>query len=667
MRIKDGAEFLYEGVTAADGSLYLHLTQVVPPGTYDLYINANNFYSYHTQVTFEASSGPYAACNPVLYVDADGLHHTGEELGLTVTVSNVGQQDQNAAGILTLSCASPNVLILTANCGFGPLESGESQLIEGVFAIELTGEFEDTSQVQLVFSAAFDEISTESHAWLTLNAPQLALSAYQASNPAWHIEPGDSPQLTLYLANQGTGYAYSPVLDLSCDDPHAELSTHVLYPSQLAPQSGMELSNAFSLEISDTAPLDTPILIDYTLDAENGDADPGVIKVYVSRSGYHFENSWMGFAAQELASGFVNQWHRSQSRNHSVNGSCAMKFGGPLLGNYGSSAYGALTSPSLSLGSNATLRFHHWMDAELDADTGYAWDGGLVQISVEGGAWQPLTPLGGYPCLIRENPASPFAANTPVYSGSFDWTEAVFDLSAYSGNAAFRWIFGSDSSVTGAGWYIDDVSLDHDPPLPVELSSFTASVNNAGQIALTWVTQSEYGVLGYRVLRHTAPEPAAALAVSDLIPACNSTQQQLYIFVDDDAETPGWYHYWLLQADLDGGDCYYGPISIEYTQLQQSAPGLPLVTGLDAAYPNPFNARLFLPYALAGEELAVFRIYNQRGQLVRVMDVGRQAPGRYRLEWDGKDDSNRDCGSGVYRIVMQAGKERFQRQAVLLK
>jgi hypothetical protein len=51
----------------------------------------------------------------------------------------------------------------------------------------------------------------------------------------------------------------------------------------------------------------------------------------------------------------------------------------------------------------------------------------------------------------------PFAEGTPVFSGTADWTEACFDLSAYPGEIQLRFRFGTDGAVGAEGWYIDDV------------------------------------------------------------------------------------------------------------------------------------------------------------------------------------------------------------------
>ena len=128
-----------------------------------------------------------------------------------------------------------------------------------------------------------------------------------------------------------------------------------------------------------------------------------------------------------------------------------------LSGNYPSSASAMLTSVSFSLPSvPCQLSFWQWYDTES------YYDGGNVKISINNGTtW---TILGSY-----QNPYPEDAAysgnvgipNEPCFSGvSNGWQKVTFDLSAYAGKTVFlRWHFGSDASLTYAGWYIDDVQI----------------------------------------------------------------------------------------------------------------------------------------------------------------------------------------------------------------
>jgi hypothetical protein len=166
-----------------------------------------------------------------------------------------------------------------------------------------------------------------------------------------------------------------------------------------------------------------------------------------------------GWAHAAVTEGFADQWHRSSQRNHTAAGGWAWKFGDTAAGEYVNLADGALVSEPFELEMGGVLSFWHWIDAETSVGfPGRAQDGGLVEISVNGGPWTQVTPKGGHPYLIRAGEIpGPFAADTPVYSGSADWSRAVFMLDGVSGTVQLRLRFGSDGATGGEGWYIDDV------------------------------------------------------------------------------------------------------------------------------------------------------------------------------------------------------------------
>ncbi len=130
------------------------------------------------------------------------------------------------------------------------------------------------------------------------------------------------------------------------------------------------------------------------------------------------------------------------------------KVWGTVLGaDYTDDAGWTLTSPTVTLGSDldsATLDFAQWYAIE----DGY--DGGQVQISVDGGGFTLLTPVGGYP-----NSSIDGLGNQAGFTGgSGGWVSARFDLDAYIGHdIAVRWRFGSDGSIEDRGWYIDDIRI----------------------------------------------------------------------------------------------------------------------------------------------------------------------------------------------------------------
>jgi hypothetical protein len=125
----------------------------------------------------------------------------------------------------------------------------------------------------------------------------------------------------------------------------------------------------------------------------------------------------------------------------------------PFVGQYDNDADWTMTTLSeFSITSpNARVEFYQFMSAEAGKD------GGQLLISVDGGAWSLLTPVGGYP----DQTVAAFG-NGPAWTGEIDaWTLVSVDLSEYQGHLVkFRWRFRSDASINWyPGWYIDDLVI----------------------------------------------------------------------------------------------------------------------------------------------------------------------------------------------------------------
>ena len=155
---------------------------------------------------------------------------------------------------------------------------------------------------------------------------------------------------------------------------------------------------------------------------------------------------------------YVDDWHMETYRAHS--GSTCWKAGGEADDPYHDLSTSGLITPPFMLPPNAQLSFWHWLDLSWSSDADSAVDGAVVMISSGDGNWTPIPPVGGYPyatTVYLPNYVSPFDEGTPCYSGSSDWSEAVFDLSAYSGVVQLMFYLGADGMYNGEGWYIDDV------------------------------------------------------------------------------------------------------------------------------------------------------------------------------------------------------------------
>jgi hypothetical protein len=206
------------------------------------------------------------------------------------------------------------------------------------------------------------------------------------------------------------------------------------------------------------------------------------------------------------------------------------------------------------------------------------------------------------------------------------------------------------------------------PTVPVELSSFTATINAENYVLLTWVSQSESNISGYNVYRNTSDDLSSAIKISDLIQGTNSSEATTYTYLDQELEQSGTYYYWLQNVDLDGTMSFYGPVNVVFSVDEEGgSPEIPFATKLENAYPNPFNPNTNIRYQLKDAGDVKIDIYNTRGQLVRSFSRTHDAPGYYQINWDGRDSSGKSVSSGVYQYKMTSGKYSATKKMVLKK
>ena len=94
---------------------------------------------------------------------------------------------------------------------------------------------------------------------------------------------------------------------------------------------------------------------------------------------------------------------------------------------------------------------------------------------------------------------------------------------------------------------------------------------------------------------------------------------------------------------------------------------IPTVFDLRQNYPNPFNPSTTIPYQLPKETDVNIKIFNMRGQLVRVLVDEKQQPGYYNLIWDGHDDYLNPVSSGVYFYRMKTDEFEKIRRMTFIK
>jgi hypothetical protein len=236
---------------------------------------------------------------------------------------------------------------------------------------------------------------------------------------------------------------------------------------------------------------------------------------------------------------WVDDWHVSTEQAFS--GINSYKCGDPGAGQYRAFNDARLIAPQINnLPPNASLRFYYQIEAELSpAYPDSCYDGGIVELSANGGAYQQIFPDAPYPRTFRHyrggtTPANGSMPGLHCYSGTVTtWNDVLFNLSAFAGQTIqLRWRFGSDSLNYREGWYVDNVSVFApvvilpDPTVPINVT-----VNyNAGVLTLSWLDDAN---LFYRVYSADTPGGTATLlntvsTTSYVIPAGPAAVRKFY-------------------------------------------------------------------------------------------------------------------------------------------
>lgn len=421
-------------------------------------------------------SGPYLVLADTLIDDdlvgeslgnGDGDCDVGERIELILSLRNEGFETAFNTQA-TLSTTDSLCQILDDYEEYGDIPVGAEQPCLEDFDLLIDPRCPDGHRLDFTLHVECDS----AQAWnrdfsLDVQAPVITLDSYAVydvvgGNGNGRIDPGERFMLATTLANDGGEQATGLTILLDVQHPYVTILQGVATLDTLAVGGAGDPAPLFELEVAADCPDPDVIVAELLISA---DWDWGTAVEFPMPIGGFFDDMEAGpggWTTYVVTGGFINQWHLSNFRNYTPGGEWSWKFGAAGGSDYGSNADGALESEPVTLRTHSWLRFRHWMAAETsDSYAGYCYDGGFVEISLDDGeTWEQILPVGGYPYLIRNaDGSSPFPAETPAYSGVIEWQAAIFELAAETGEARFRFRFGSDDSVTDEGWYIDDVEF----------------------------------------------------------------------------------------------------------------------------------------------------------------------------------------------------------------
>ena len=96
-------------------------------------------------------------------------------------------------------------------------------------------------------------------------------------------------------------------------------------------------------------------------------------------------------------------------------------------------------------------------------------------------------------------------------------------------------------------------------------------------------------------------------------------------------------------------------------------PELPARFSLDQNYPNPFNNATSISFKISKRCDIVLEISNILGQRVYIFIVSDAQPGRYVINWDGRDDNGHYLPSGLYFYQLRTLDGNLTRKMTILR
>ena len=671
--ISQNGQILGTASTGSLGSAIIYLDE--PLSSTDpvrLIVTKHNYLPFDLYLDVYVPNGPNVIFSGVEVDDSDwdgdGMLDLGEQPLLDITLTNFGGVD--AYGISAL--LSTDDWYITITDSFEAIDNiahDSTITFAGAFQIEAASDIPDEYEIEFTLNI----IDMAGNAWeyqftLDVTAPSVIMTeVFIDDGNDLRLEPGESAQVHITLTNTGSGEARQLEGNLFTDSPYIDIILSEGMIALLETGNSDTLEPPFEVIASDTCPLSANIPIYLTISDEMGYFSTMMFEIIIGGIMESFEDGSPGWTHNSITAGFSDQWTLTDHRNYTPNGSICWHCGPADGSNYANNLDAGLLSPEYDILPGATLTFRHWMEAETSpSNIGLCYDGGMLQMSLDGSAFMQLFPVGGYNNCVLDNPnMGPFQALTYVYSGEIFWEEAVFDLDVFpDGVGIFRFRFGSNGSGAREGWYIDDVEMTYMASVQSP-TNFQGEWEDSVTIHLSWSSPgitsppSPSGKGGQR-----DPESLLCYRVYRNDEMIADDVQALFYYDDMRPLNSGTYSY-TVTAFFNNGESYpTQPVTFEYVSL--SVPGqdnlIPDVYFADPNYPNPFNTQTNIRYGLPEAVYVKIIIYDILGREAAILVDGFQPPGTYTAVWEANS-----FPSGIYFYRLQAGSFNRSGKMLLLK
>jgi hypothetical protein len=519
-----GGQLIGRGYTDPTGHVTVTLDPgPTEPGTMEVVITAHNYLEYSGSVSVIPPAGPYVIYDSFSTTEvvgiANGQVDAGEQLYLTVSVENVGVETALSTTV-TISTTDPYVTITDNTEFYGDILPSEVKSVTNGFAFTVASNTPDGHYV--AFNVHVEEGATrdswDSNFSLAVHAPIVNFTSLAINDGTGdsHLNPGETGTLTLTVTNSGSCVAQNLTVTMMTDNAYLQVTSGSGAIASLSPSMSGSPTPPYTVYVLPGCPDLNLAYLYFSITGDLGYQNSFIQELTLNPFWENVENG-QGAWTHEAASDWTDQWHISTETAWSP--THAWKCGDTSTGTYANHDDARLMTPTINLPTSTQLRFMHQINAETSSyypDSAY--DGGIVEVSVNGGAWTQLASP-QYNKHFRYSAGSgapathPFPGGIACFSGSISWSQATCDLSAYSGDVQIRFRFGSDNGTGLEGWYVDDIEIVRTSALLPPTNLQAGIVGSV--VSLTWNSPgASLGLLGYNLYRNGVKIASSITAVS---------------------------------------------------------------------------------------------------------------------------------------------------------
>ncbi|MFH1502445.1 MAG: C25 family cysteine peptidase [Candidatus Eisenbacteria bacterium] len=285
-----------------------------------------------------------------------------------------------------------------------------------------------------------------------------------------------------------------------------------------------------------------------------------------------------------------------------------------------------------------------------DLDVGYTLDGdgwGSAPHSVSG-------------TVTTSPPAGPTVTLTTPDGGEV-WGIGESHSIGWSWTGSFGYVSLDCSTDDGATWSSISSSTENDGGYPWLVD---AGVSTECRIRVTGLTTPSIDDASDG--QFAIYQPVTWLTAVPMSGDVDSGLDEQVVITADATGLPEGDYFADIHIDSNGGARITVPVAL-HVQATGVEDDLPRVSVLYGNYPNPFNPKTRIAFALPTAGPARVLIYNTSGRLVRTLVDGMVDAGPRTVEWDGRTDAGSEVASGVYYYSLEAAGRELGGRMVLLK